>query len=77
MIAGSNPARYQLEFALWTRDLVRQVIAKRFGVSLSVGSVGRILRSLDLSPQRVACQNRGADLWPRVSARVRRFAGTR
>ena len=27
MIAGSNPAQYQLEFALWTRDLVRQVMA--------------------------------------------------
>ncbi|MGH3848607.1 MAG: IS630 family transposase [Pseudonocardiaceae bacterium] len=52
LIAGSNPAQYQLDFALWTRDLVRQVIAKRFGVELSVGSVGRILRGLGMSPQR-------------------------
>lgn len=52
MIAGSNPAQFQLEFALWTRDLVRQVIAHRFGVDLSVGSVGRILRGLGMSPQR-------------------------
>lgn len=52
MIAGSNPAQYQLDFALWTRDLVRQVIAKQFGVELSVGSVGRILRGLGMSPQR-------------------------
>ena len=52
MIAGSNPAQYQLDFALWTRDLVRQVIAQRFGVELSVGSVGRILRGLGMSPQR-------------------------
>jgi transposase len=52
MIAGSNPAQYQLDFALWTRDLVRQVIATRFGVELSVGSVGRILRGLGMSPQR-------------------------
>jgi transposase len=51
MIAGSNPAQYQLDFALWTRDLVRQVIAQRFGVDLSVGSVGRILRGLGMSPQ--------------------------
>ncbi|MPZ71598.1 MAG: hypothetical protein GEU71_19095 [Actinobacteria bacterium] len=28
LIVGSNPAQYQLDFALWTRDLVRQVIAK-------------------------------------------------
>jgi hypothetical protein len=40
MIAGSNPAQYQLDFALWTRDLVRQVIAQRFGVDLSVGLGG-------------------------------------
>jgi transposase len=52
MIAGSNPAQYQLDFALWTRDLVRQVIATRFGIDLSVGSVGRILRGLGMSPQR-------------------------
>jgi transposase len=52
MIVGSNPAQYQLDFALWTRDLVRQVIATRFGVDLSVGSVGRILRGLGMSPQR-------------------------
>ena len=52
MISGSNPAQYQLDFALWTRDLVRQVIATRFSVDLSVGSVGRILRGLGMSPQR-------------------------
>jgi transposase len=52
MIEGSNPAQFQLEFALWTRDLVRQLIAKKFGIDLSVGSVGRILRGLGLSPQR-------------------------
>jgi Winged helix-turn helix/DDE superfamily endonuclease len=51
MISGSNPAQYQLDFALWTRDLVRQVIATRFSVDLSVGSVGRILRGLGMSPQ--------------------------
>jgi transposase len=52
MIVGSNPAQYQLDFALWARDLMRQVIAQRFGVKLSVGSVGRILRGLGMSPQR-------------------------
>jgi transposase len=52
MIVGANPAQFQLDFALWTRDLVRQVIAQRFGVELSVGSVGRILRGIGLSPQR-------------------------
>ncbi|MCA1672986.1 MAG: IS630 family transposase [Actinobacteria bacterium] len=52
LINGSNPLQFQLEFALWTRDLVRQVIERKFAVELSVMSVGRILRKLGMSPQR-------------------------
>jgi transposase len=60
MIAGSNPAQYQLDFALWTRDLVRQIIAQRFGVDLSVGSVGRILRGLGIVTAAPAAPGRSA-----------------
>ncbi len=42
----------QFEFALWTREMVREVIRREFGVRLSVVSVGRLLRKLGLSPQR-------------------------
>lgn len=52
IVVGSNPAQLEFEFELWTRDLVRQVILQRFGVALSVVSVGRWLRSLGLSPQK-------------------------
>jgi transposase len=52
IVAGSNPSQLEFEFELWTRDLVRQVIARRFGVSMSVVSVGRWLRALGLSPQK-------------------------
>ena len=37
---------------MWTRDLVRAVIRREFQVSLSAVSVGRLLRTLGLSPQR-------------------------
>src|SRR3982074_1541408 len=40
------------EFALWTREMVRQVIRREFSVALSVVSVGRLLRTMGLSPQR-------------------------
>src|SRR3954462_16033381 len=40
------------EFALWTREMVREVIRREFGVALSVVSVGRLLRTMGLSPQR-------------------------
>ena len=42
----------QFEFALWTREMVREVIRREFGVALSVVSVGRLLRKLGMSPQR-------------------------
>src|SRR4051795_2680837 len=52
LVAGSNPAQLELEFALWPRELVRELIRREFAVSLSAVSVGRVLRTLGLSPQR-------------------------
>ena len=51
-IVGSDPAQFSFEFALWTRDMVRQVIRREFKIALSVVSVGRLLRTMGLSPQR-------------------------
>ncbi len=39
-------------FALWTRDLVREVIKRTFGVSYTRQGVGKLLHRLGLSPQR-------------------------
>ena len=52
LIAGQDPRQMQFEFALWTREMVREVIRREFGVALSVVSVGRLLRKLGMSPQR-------------------------
>jgi transposase len=52
LIVGKDPRQMQFEFALWTREMVREVIRREFGVALSVVSVGRLLRKLGLSPQR-------------------------
>ena len=38
--------------ALWTRAMVRELIERQYGVTLSLASVGRLLRSLGLTPQR-------------------------
>ena len=51
-IAGQDPRQLQFEFALWTREMIREVIRREFGVALSVVSVGRLLRKLGMSPQR-------------------------
>jgi transposase len=52
LIAGRDPRQMQFDFALWTREMVREVIRREFGVALSVVSVGRLLHKLGLSPQR-------------------------
>jgi len=52
LIVGADPRQLSFAFALWTREMVRQVIRREFGVALSVVSVGRLLRTMGLSPQR-------------------------
>jgi len=51
-VTTKNPIQMKFEFALWTRDMVRELIRDRFRVGLSEVSVGRLLRKLGLSPQR-------------------------
>jgi transposase len=41
LIVGSDPAQFSFEFALWTRDMVRQVIRREFKFALSVVSAAR------------------------------------
>jgi transposase len=41
-----------LPFALWTRDAVRQLIADRFGIRLSVSTIGRYLKRWGFTPQK-------------------------
>lgn len=52
LIVGADPRQLSFEFALWTREMIREVIRREFGVALSVVSVGRLLGKLGLSPQR-------------------------
>jgi len=51
-IVGKDPRQLRFEFALWTRELVRQLIEREFGVAMTRQTVGRLLRRLGLSPQR-------------------------
>ena len=51
-INGKNPLQYGFDFALWTRDVVRELILQKFNISLSVTSVGSLLAELNLTPQK-------------------------
>jgi len=46
------PDQQHLPFYLWTREAVAELIARRFGISLSVWTVGRYLRAWGFSPQK-------------------------
>ena len=52
LVVGSDPRQLKFEFALWTREMVRELIRREFGVALSAVSVGRLLKTLGLSPQK-------------------------
>jgi transposase len=52
LIVGATPRQLQFEFDLWTRERVRELIRREFGVALSAVTVGRLLRTIGLSPQR-------------------------
>lgn len=52
LIADRCPDQLKLPFALWTRDAVRQLIRKRFGISVSVWTVGRYLKRWGFTPQK-------------------------
>jgi transposase len=52
LVIGNDPRQLRFAFALWTRAMVRELIRREFGVTVSEVSVSRLLRKLGLSPQR-------------------------
>lgn len=52
IVVDETPEQYKFPFALWTIEIVRQVIKTTFGIKLSSVSVWRTLRSLGLTPQK-------------------------
>src|SRR3982751_2812303 len=52
LIDTTDPRGHGFAVALWTREIVRQLIEARFGVALTVASVGRTLHDRGFSAQR-------------------------
>jgi transposase len=51
-INGKDPRQYGFDFGLWTRQIVAKLVADEFGIELSLASVGKLLASLGLTPQK-------------------------
>jgi len=52
MIRDRCPDQLKLPFALWTREAVGELIERKFGIGLSVWTVGRHLRRWGFTPQK-------------------------
>lgn len=52
LITDRCPDQVKLPFALWTRAAVQQLLAERFGLEVSVWTVGRYLKRWGFTPQK-------------------------
>lgn len=51
-VNGKDPRQYGLDFGLWTRSVVAELIEGKFGIRLGLTAVGALLAKLSLTPQK-------------------------
>src|SRR5277367_4752350 len=51
-VNGKDPRQYGLDFGLWTRSVVAELIGKKFNIHLGLTAVGALLAKLNLTPQK-------------------------
>lgn len=51
-ICGKDPRQYGFDFGLWTRAIIRDMIAQKMKVNLCLSSVGNLLDELGITPQK-------------------------
>lgn len=51
-VNGRDPRQYGLDFGLWTRAVVVELIDKKFGIRLGLTAVSELLAKLGLTPQK-------------------------
>jgi transposase len=82
-INGKDPRQYGFDFGLWTRQVVAQLIDDKFGVRLSLASVGGLLARLGLTPQKPlqrayerdpeAIEAWKAEVYPKLASRAKKL----
>jgi transposase len=51
-ILGKDPRQHGFDFGLWTRRIVQALMEDKMGIALCLTSVGKLLASLDITPQK-------------------------
>jgi len=51
-ILGKDPRQYGFDYGLWSRRIVQDLIKERMAIELGLTAVGRLLASLDITPQK-------------------------
>jgi len=82
-ILGKDPRQYGFDFGLWTRKIIAEMILEKFGVTMKLTAVGRLLSQLDITPQKPlrrayercpeAVEKWAHDDYPKLRKRARRL----
>jgi transposase len=51
-IVGKNPTQLKFKYALWTREMIGDLVYDKYGLRLSDISIGRLLKKMGLTPQK-------------------------
>jgi transposase len=51
-ILGKDPRQHGFDFGLWTRRIVQVLIQEKMDIALSLTAVGKLLASLEITPQK-------------------------
>ncbi len=80
-VNGKDPRQYHLDFGLWTRQVVAELIERQFDVRLGVTAVGALLARLGLTPQKPlqrayqrdpqAIEHWQQDTWPALARQAK------
>jgi transposase len=81
-INGKDPRQHGFDFGLWTRLVVRKLMADRFGANLGVTAAGKLLAKVGLTPQKplkrayerdaAAIEAWKRDTYPSIAKRARK-----
>ena len=85
-ICGKDPRQHGIDFGLWTRAIVRELIRERFNIDISISSVGVLLAELQITPQKPlqrayqrdpkAIADWKATVYPRIKRACKREKGS-